>query len=128
MHSCSPPYDALPLSRLRAPRPPKQRKPPYDARSHLIILRLGMAIAPKLRRLPQQAPSEPRPMPLPLVRHNLHLHASAPSTSTPRLASPYARIDQVLDVPLQASPEILVQRRASRKDNILVQPAAYVDG
>ena len=56
---------------LRTARTSQQCKPSDNARSDLIIFRLGMTVAPEFRRLPQQAAPKPRTMPLPLMCNDL---------------------------------------------------------
>ena len=117
-----------PKSSLRTPRPPKERKSPHNARSDLIILRLGVAVAPELGRLAQQTASEPRPVPLPLVRDHLDLQASAPGAAASCLRGADARVDEVSDVALEAAAEVFVERRAAGEDDVLVQASTDVDG
>lgn len=111
---------------LSKPIPPAEDR---LTRPNLIILRLRMAVTPKLRRLPQQATSKPRTVSLPLVAYNLHLHATAlRARVAPRLRSPDTVIDHMLDIPLQPASEIAVERRPAREDNVLVEALPYIDG
>lgn len=68
-------------------------------------------------------------MSLPLMRNNLHLQpATFRPRPAPRLGRPDPRIDQVLDIPLQAAAEVLVEGRAAGEDDVFVEAAADVDG
>ena len=94
----------------------------------MTYLRLGVAVRPELGRLSQQATSEPRTVPLPLVRDNLHLQATAPRTSATHLTGADAIVDQMLDVTLQPTTKVLVQRATTREHDVLVQTTTNVDG
>lgn len=116
-----------------SPRPSQQREPSHNARPNLIILRLRMAITPKLRRLPQQAPSEPRSMSLPLVRDNLDLQTTRLRTTGARLRGLNARVDEVPDIALETTPKIFVESGPAGEDDILLfvntlPPTSYPGG
>ena len=88
-----------------------------------------MTITPKLRRLPQQAPSKPRPMSLPLMRNDLHLQPPTLSTRpAPGLGRLDPRVDQMPNISLQAATEVFVEGGAAGEDDVLVEASSHVNG
>lgn len=87
-----------------------------------------MAIRPELRRLTQQTTTKPGTMSLSLVRDNLDLETTTLRTTAAHLASADPRVDEVLDIALQPTPEILVQCATTRENDVLVETAPDVDG
>ena len=87
-----------------------------------------MAITPKLRCLAEQGAAKPRSVALALVRDDLDVEATALGAARTGLRCADARVHQVPDVALQAAAEVLVQCRAARQHDVLVEPAPHVDG
>ena len=91
-------------------------------------LSLGVAVRSELGCLAQKASTEPWAVALTLVRYHLYFKAAAASTAAADLAGVDAVIHKVLDISLQPSAKIFVERAATRQDNILVQTATNVNG
>lgn len=66
-------------------------------------------------------------MSLPLVRNDLHVQTATLGTSTLHLAGSDSRVNQVLDVSLQPSSEVFVQRASTGQHNVLVESTANID-
>jgi hypothetical protein len=65
---------------------------------------------------------------LALVSDDLNVEATAAGAATALLTSTDSGIDELLDVTLKTSTEILVESATARENNVLVKTAANIDG
>ena len=63
-------------TRLGATRPTQQCESTDDAGANLVVLGLGVAVTPELRRLTEQRSTEPWAVSLPLVCDDLYLQTT----------------------------------------------------
>jgi hypothetical protein len=78
----------------------QQSESPHDAGTDLVVLGLGVAVAPELRRLTQQAASEPGAVPLALVCDDRDIQTTAASTAAASLGGTNTSIHQVTNITL----------------------------
>jgi hypothetical protein len=86
-----------------------------------------MTVASELGSLTQQTTTEPGTVTLSLVSDDLNIETARLGTATTSLTGLDTGINQMSDITLQSTAEVLVEGRTTRQHNVLVKTSSDIN-
>ena len=107
----------------------KDRVISADSRTDFVVLLLGVASSVELWCRGEHRATEPHGVPLHVVRDDAHIDLGGLDAALGELdGGRAAGVDKALDITLETTAKVLVEGGTARKDDVLVEATAGIDG